>query len=607
MVKLADFVADYLANCETVAQDVFLVSGGGNMHLLNSIGKHPRLNYYCNHHEQACTMAAEGYARVTNKIGVSLVTTGPGGTNAITGIMGAWVDSIPTLTISGQVKLETTVLRAPDLRQLGDQEINIVDIVRPITKYAAIVTDKQDIRYHLEKAIYLAKCGRPGPVWLDIPLDIQAATVDETALRHFDPLEIVDESSSVNTMKQMVQLLELFAPKKRPVLVVGNGVRLAGAVDDLIPLVEKLGIPVLTTISGIDLISSDHPLFFGRPGVLGDRAANFIFQNSDLLIVVGTRLNLRILGFDFQSLARSAIKVMVDVDKAELFKPTFPVDVPIHCDAGVFIKLFSEAVDNLSDRADLTEWIGYCRRLKETYPVVLPEHRNRKDFISSYYFAERLSSFLKKDDIIVTGNGTAYTSMHQVFHIQPGQRMFANVGCAAMGYDLPAAIGACIASGRHRIICVTGDGSIQMNLQELQTIAHHQLPIKIFMLENDGYVSIKNTQETFFEACFIGSDCSCGVSLPDMKKLAAVYGLPVFLARDHSEIDAAIQNTLEIKGPAFCEIHGDPHEKLGPKTASRQKPDGTMKSCPLEDLAPFLPREEFMANMIIPPAEDDVN
>lgn len=603
-MKVADYIADFLAHNELVSHDIFLVSGGGNMHLLNSIGTHPLLRYYCNHHEQACTMAAEGYARVSNQVGVALVTTGPGGTNAITGVMGAWVDSIPLLILSGQVKLSTTIVNSPGLRQLGDQEINIVDIVKPITKYAVMVTDKQDIAFHLEKAVFLAKHGRPGPVWIDVPLDIQAATIEHKSLRHFEFQAGIDSASQVAVARRIAEVKKILSVKKRPAIIVGNGVRLSGSQDTFSALIEKLKIPVLTAISGVDIIPSNHSLFFGRPGVLGDRAANFIFQNSDMLIILGTRLNLRILGFDFSSLAREATRIMVDIDEHELNKPTFHVDVPIHCDVGVFMQSFLQTITD-EVLADCTPWLDYCNRLKHKYPLVLPEHREQKDYVSSYYFSERLSELVESDDIIVTGNGTAYTTMHQVFKIKAGQRMFANVGCAAMGYDLPAAIGACVASGKHRVICVTGDGSIQMNLQELQTIVHHRLPIKIFLLENSGYVSIKNTQETYFDGCFVGSDCSCGVSIPDMQKVIAAYGIPVFYAYNPSVLDEMIRKTLSAEGPAFCELRGDPREKLGPKTVSYKKNDGTMRSRPLEDLAPLLPRDEFRSNMLIQPIEDE--
>lgn len=605
MIKVSDWIADFIANCELVSHDIFLVSGGGNMHLLHSIGTHPRLNIYCNHHEQASAMAAEGYARVTNKIGIALVTTGPGGTNAITGAMGAWVDSIPMLIISGQVKLSTTIKQAPVLRQLGDQEINIADIVRPITKYAVMVEDKYTIAYHLEKAIYLAKDGRPGPVWIDIPLDIQDAFVEEEKLHHFELAELPPAFKQKIVSSQINQLLQLLRNKRRPVLIAGNGVRLSGAKEQFVAFAEKLGVPVMTAISGIDLIPSNHPLFFGRPGVIGERAANFIFQNSDLLIVLGTRLNLRIIGFDFSTLARAATRVMIDIDEAELNKPTFPIDVPIHCDAAYFMeRMMSELQDSGFD-SSFDKWFEYCRRLKTKYAVVMPEHRDASSCVSSYYFVERLSEFLNDQDIIVTGNGTAYTTMHQAFQIRSGQRMFANVGCAAMGYDLPAAIGACIASGKRRVICVTGDGSIQMNLQELQTVVHHHLPIKIFMLENEGYLSIKNTQESFFNSCFVGCSHTCGVTIPQMLKIAEAYGIPTYYAENNLHLDEAIANTLDAEGPAFCELKGNPHERLGPKTSSYRKADGTLASRPLEDLAPLLPRDEFMENMLIPAADSE--
>ncbi|MEN6622316.1 MAG: thiamine pyrophosphate-binding protein [Smithella sp.] len=602
MIKVSDFIVKYLASCDEVAKDVFLVSGGGMMHNLDSVGRSQDIRYICNHHEQACAIAAEGYARVSNKVGVAFVTTGPGGTNAITGVMGAWVDSIPTLTISGQVKVSTTVHAEPGLRQLGDQEINIIDIVKPITKYAVMVTDKSSIKYHLQKAIYFAKSGRFGPVWIDVPLDIQAALVEEEQLESFDASEMGAIFDKAAVEKQIAEIMTFLKTSKRPTFIVGNGVRLAEAEEKFLTLAERSGIPVLTTISGVDLISSDHPLFFGRPGILGARAANFIMQNSDLLIVIGTRMNLRIIGYAFEAVAREAVKIMVDIDSREMGKYTFRPDLKICSDAGYFIDRFLEAITRKDGiDLDINQWLDYCGRLRKQYPTVTDEHRAIQNYVSSYYFAEVLSDCLPNDAVVVTGNGTAYTSTFQAFPIKKGQRLFANVGCAAMGYDLPAAIGACFANHCKDVVCVTGDGSIQMNLQELQTIVYHQLPIKIFMFENQGYVSIKNTQDNFFGGYYTGSESSSGVSIPNMLKIAQAYGIPVEQVENHKELKQKIEAVLQRKGPVLCEVVTDPHEKLYPKAFSEKKPDGSIVSRPLEDLNPFLPREEFYKNMIIKP------
>jgi acetolactate synthase I/II/III large subunit len=605
MIKVADYIANYLASCDQVAHDVFLVAGGGNMHLLDSVGR-SKLRYICNHHEQACAMAAEGYARVTNKIGVAFVTTGPGGTNAITGVLGAWVDSIPTLTISGQVKLSTTIYRQPQLRQLGDQEINIVDIVKPITKYAVMITDKNQVRYHLEKAIHLAKRGRPGPVWIDVPLDIQAALIDETATPGFDAAELGNVFHPAAVDKQVIEIAEHMRKAKRPVFVVGNGVRLSEAQTEFLQLAERWNIPVLTTISGVDIISSDHPLFFGRPGILGARAANFIMQNSDLLIVIGTRMSIRIIGYSFEHIAREAIKVLVDIDSQELEKETFRPDIKVHSDAGYFINAFASHTAHVHFRVpDIGAWLSYCNQLKQQYPPVLDEQRNVPNHVSSYYFPEVLSKYLSEDAVIVTGNGTAYTSTFQALPLGPCQRLFANIGCAAMGYDLPAAIGACVGSNKKDVICITGDGSIQMNLQELQTIVYHNLPIKIFMYNNEGYLSIKITQQDVFNSRYVGAERSSGVTIPDMVRIAGAYGFATERIYNHQELEEKVKAVINRDGPVFCEVMLDPYEQLGPKAFSEKKPDGTIISKPLEDLYPFLPRGEFLKNMIIKPVKSD--
>jgi acetolactate synthase-1/2/3 large subunit len=604
MIKLSDYLTQFLANSDQVAHDVFLVSGGGMMHLLDSLGRCEKLRYICNHHEQACSMAAEGFARLSNKIGVAFVTTGPGGTNAVTGVMGAWVDSIPMLVVSGQVKQSTTINAQPRLRQLGDQEINIVDIVRPITKYAVMVNDPASIRYHLEKALHLAKSDRPGPVWLDIPLDVQAAMIDEMALKTFDPAELGETYDKKHVDLQVDELLAQLYAAKRPVFVVGNGIRLAGAAQEFLQLAEHLNVPVLTAISGTDLIPSDHPLYAGRPGILGARAANFVMQNSDLLMVLGSRMNIRIIGYAFETIAREAVKVMVDIDPEELNKPTFKPDIKIQSDLQYFVAAMLQRSEGKTIRYQKPEkWLAYCARLRDKYPAVTTEHRAMKEYVSSHYFAKVLSDFLPPDAVVVTGNGTAYTSTFQAMPIKLGQRLIANVGCAAMGFDLPAAIGACFAHQQKMTVCITGDGSIQMNLQELQTIVHHKLPIKIFMFNNQGYVSIKLTQESFFCGLRVGSCCDSGVTMPDMVRLAEVYGLSTARIEGHVDMNEKIQAVIHAPGPVLCEVMLDPLEKLYPKAFSEKRSDGTLVSRPLEDLYPFLPRDEFNENMIIKPLD----
>lgn len=597
-MRVADYIFKTLADWGV--RKVFLVTGGGAMFLNDALGREPRLEYVCNLHEQACAMAAEGYARITNSPGVVSVTTGPGGTNAITGVMGAWVDSIPMLIISGQVKTSTTIGSCPELelRSLGDQEINIVDLVRPITKFAAMAASSQEIPALLRHAWTVCRSGRPGPVWLDIPLDIQGAELDPAV-----PEAAVPELRRQRPEPQRLQeLAAQLRAAERPVVIAGNGVTLAGARQEFRDWVERLNLPVLTAISGIDLLPSDAPLFFGRPGILGARAANFILQNADFLLVLGTRMSIRVIGYAFSLVAREARRAMVDVDPAEMEKPTFRVDLKIRADAGAFFADFGAVLPDLPEK---TAWLDYCREVREAYPVVLPEHRDRTDYVSSYVLPEIVGQACRGDEIIVTGNGTAYTSTFQTMPLKERMRMFANVACASMGYDLPAAIGAALAGDGRQVICFTGDGSLQMNLQELQTIRNYRLPIKLFVYNNEGYLSIKLTQWAFFDGRKVGSDPTSGIILPDLQKLASAYGLPVFRLRTNAEAAALVPEILARPGPVFCEVMTDPAEVLGPKAASRRCADGRMVSSPLEDLAPFLDRDEFSRRMIVKAVEEE--
>ena len=599
-MRVADYIFKTLA--DKGVKHVFLVTGGGAMHLNDAIGKESRIQYVCNLHEQACAMAAEGYARISGMPGVLNVTTGPGGTNALTGVAGAWLDSIPMLVISGQVKRATTIAACPDLhlRQLGDQELNIVDMVRPITKYAVMIQDPAMIRYELEKAWYLCQSGRPGPVWLDVPLDIQAADMDTEKLPSYtpEPETFLPEIPETKWNEILVKLNSA----KRPAIIAGIGVRHGKAVQQLLELAEKRNIPLLTSISGIDLVPSDHPLFFGRPGILGERAANFIMQNSDLLLVLGTRMGIRIIGYAYDKIAREACKIMVDADENELQKPTFRPDIAIHADTGKFLQGILERI--APDSGD-PAWLEYCRSLKKRYPVITGEHRAQTDYVSSYVLPELLSRHCRENTVVVTGNGIAYTSTFQAIHIHPGMRMFANEACASMGYGLPAAIGAALAGGGREVLCITGDGSLQMNIQELQTLKNLQLPIKLFVYNNDGYLSIKLTQKSFFNGNFVGAHPGSGVVLPDLEKLAAAYGLPFQRLRNNREAEKRLPEILAASGPAIIEVMLDPFEVPGPKAASKRLPDGSMVSAPLEDLAPFLPREEFLQNMIVQPVKED--
>jgi acetolactate synthase-1/2/3 large subunit len=579
-----------------------MISGGGAMHLNDSIGKCRGLKYICNHHEQACAIAAEGYFRASGKMPAVIVTSGPGGTNTITGVIGQWLDSIPALYLSGQVKQETTIefCRHLKLRQLGDQEINIVDIVKPVTKYAAFVKNPLDIKYHLDKALYLAAHGRPGPVWLDIPLDIQSAIIDEKKLAKYNREK--DEISFNRRLikKQITELLGRIQKAERPALLIGHGVRLAGAAKELRSLINKLNMPVLTAICGHDLIQSGHPLFAGRPGICGDRPGNFVAQNSDLLLCIGARLGVRQIGYSYKTFARHAYRAMVDIDRSELRKPTLDFHMSIHADASLFIK---EMLSRLAGRkiAPKKNWLDWCRKKKKILPSLEQDNPGSPKYVSSYVFAGKLFEALKPNSIVVTGNGTAYTSTFQAMRLKKGVRVFANQGCAAMGYDLPAAIGAAIAEKKKQVVLITGDGSIQMNIQELQTLITCHLPVKIFVLNNKGYLAIRATQDAYFQSRYIASGASSGVICPDICRVANAYGIKTSRIYNEKGLAGKISRLLNNPSPALCEIMMDPKQTLYPKISSAVKPDGSLASRPLEDMYPFLPRDEFRKNMIIKP------
>ena len=597
-MRVADYIFKFLA--DRGVTDVFLVTGGGAMFLNDALSKEKRLRPIFNLHEQACSYAAEGYARLKGHAGVVSVTSGPGGTNAITGVAGAWLDSIPMFVVSGQIKREMTMQNAPGVRQLGDQELNITDVVKPITKFAVQIRDKSETKNILEKAWYLANNGRPGPVWIDVPLDIQSAEIDpDTLTSCFDESEYAIPQITADTIKECAEILK---KSERPAIICGYGVRCSGAEKDLLDTAERLNIPVLTAISGTDLITTSHPLFAGRPGILGARAANFIMQNCDCLLVLGSRMGIRTIGYACDKICRAATKIMVDIDRYELEKPTFKADVKVWSDVKNFLDLLKK---ELPEKAPQIKWLEYCERLKKQYPTILPVHRERKDYVSSYVLPEIIAANLSDNAIVVTGNATAYTSTFQTMPIKKGMRLLANVACSSMGFGLPCAIGAAAAADGKTVICLTGDGSIQMNIQEIQTVLNHKLPIKIFVYNNNGYLFIKHTQRGFFNGNYIGADPNSGVILPDLEKIAAAYGIDFFRIKNNTEAENTVPEILSSKESAIIEVMCDPFEELGPKAASKRLPDGTMVSAPLEDLAPFLPREEFRNNMIIPPVNEE--
>ncbi len=596
-IRVADYIADMLV--KNGIEHVFTVTGGGAMHLNDGLGHKEGLQCVYNHHEQACAIAAESYARIHNKIAAVCVTTGPGGTNAITGVVGGWLDSIPMLILSGQVRYDTTArYTGLNIRAYGDQEYDIIKVAQHMTKYAEMVINPQDIRYCLEKALYLAQTGRPGPAWLDIPLNVQAAYVETEELRGFHPEEEQLENVPKVTDEQAKLIINKIKAAKRPVLNAGNGIRIAGAEEVFLRVAEKLNIPVVTGWDSIDLIWDTHPLYTGRAGIMGDRAGNWAVQNSDLLFSVGSRLSIRQVGYNYKSWAREAYTIINDVDAEELKKPDLHVDMPVWADAKDLLEAIERNLEN--ENASQEEWRNRCARWKKEYPVIQEKHFLQEGLVNVYAFIGALSSRSKEGQLTVVGNGSACVVGSHGYVIKEGQRFIINSAIASMGYDLPAAIGACIAAGCAETICITGDGSIQMNLQELQTIIHHRLPIKIFIINNGGYHSIRQTQKNFFGEPLVGIGADSGdLSFPSFEKLAWAYGYPYQKITDNSEVEK-LAETLAVDGPCICEVFVDAEQKFEPKAASKRLSDGTMVSAPLEDLAPFLPREELAEQMIIP-------
>jgi acetolactate synthase-1/2/3 large subunit len=601
-MKLSDYVIGQLADWGV--RHIFLVTGGGAMHLNDSIGGEPRLQYVCNHHEQASAMAAEAYARISGQPGVVNVTTGPGGINAINGVFGAWTDSIPMLVVSGQVKRETCMRSQSitGLRQLGDQEADIIAMVANITKYAVMIDDPLTIRYHLERAWHLAQSGRPGPCWLDIPVDVQAAAIDPASLRVYDPVEhdAEDGDSSQGDPSPLEshcrEVLERIRNAKRPVILAGTGIRAAHAVVEFDDLIRRLGVPV-TTAWTHDLIASDDPLFCGRQGTIGDRAGNFTVQNADALLILGSRLNIRQTSYNWKSFAPSAFKIQVDIDAAEFQKPTVQPDLAIHSDLKAFLlELLHQCDYDNYHPGKHAQWVAWCRERVQRYPAVQDRQRQPGPPLNPYYFIEQLSAKLADDDVVVCGNATSCIVPFQTMRLRKHQRLFSNSGSASMGYDLPAAAGVAFARPGKRVICVAGDGSIQMNIQELQTVVHHHLPIKIFVLNNSGYLSMRMTQSGFFGR-LTGESASSGTSLPDMVKVACAYGIPSIRIDRESQLEQ-VDLALAAEGPALIDVVLDPNQEFEPRSKARQLPDGRIVSPNLEDMYPFLDETELMGNVI---------
>ncbi len=586
-IKLSDYIAKRLK--ERGVEHFFMVSGGGAMHLNDSLGR--AIPYTANHHEQACAIAAEGYARVNEKLAVVNVTTGPGGLNCLNGVFGQWTDSVPVLYISGQVKYSTTMASCKEipLRQLGDQEVDIISVVKPLTKYAKMVTEPKEIKYHIDKAIYEATTGRFGPVWLDIPMNVQAAIIEEDELIEFVPEEEKNYDLKIN------QVIEKINNAKRPLIIAGHAIRLANQIDNFKALIEKLDIPVVTTFNGFDLLEDSNKNYVGRIGTIGQRAGNFALQNADLVLCLGTRNNIRQASYNYENFAKNAYKIIVDIDKAELDKPTIKPDLAVQADLKQFIPELLKNINNI--KIENNDWNKFCQNLKEKYCFENhPEQQQENNIIEPYHFTNTLTKCLSENDIFIMANGSACVCTFQNAVVKKGQRYILNSGNASMGYGLPAAIGAYYQSGNRNVICLEGDGSIMMNLQELQTIKFANIPIKLFVINNNGYSSIRQTQRNFFNGHMTGSGNDSGVSVPDFVEIGKAFGFKTKRIENPNTMEEEIKEVLNCSDAIICEVMVEKEYGFAPKLSARKLDDGTMISPSLEDMYPFLDRTEFEEN-----------
>lgn len=585
-MRLSDYVIRFLLS--KGIDTAFTVCGGGAIFLCDALAK-SGMKYVACHHEQAAAMAAEAYARTRTSLGLAIVTSGPGGTNAVTGIAGAWTDHVPTITISGQVFSNQMVNGREGLRTVGVQEINIVDIVRPITKYAAVVRDPASIRYQLEFAVHAAREGRPGPVLLDIPADVQSAQIDPHSLEGY---QWESEIPSIEHRSKAYDVVEMLRQAKRPLLHIGQGIRLAHGISDLYALLDRLKIPVVTARNGADIIESDHDLYIGRPGTFAQRGANFAVQTCDFYLAIGTRLSLAQTGYNAKDYARNAYKVMVDISQAEIHKGTVPIDMGVHADAREFIVALTDAAKGV-EIPDWSEWLARCKAWQAKYPPVTQDQRTQKQYVNSYYLVERLSA-AAGEDVVVTDMGFAYQTTAQAWHVKLGQRLMTNCGLAAMGWGLPAAIGAASGSGG-RVIAIVGDGGLMMNIQELATIAHHKWPIKIFCLNNGGYLTMRQSQAHAFDG-YMGSDEGSGLSFPDFETVVAAHGIRYDRMESSREVDEVIRRAMSSDGPHFVEVMMDPEQSQIPKSVNRRE-NGKIVQTPIEDAWPYLDRDELAENL----------
>lgn len=601
-MRLADYLSTFLV--EHGIKNVFTVPGGGAMHLNDALGHQEGLTCMYNHHEQACAIAAESYAKVSNKIAVVCVTSGPGGTNAITGVLCGWLDSIPMLIISGQVRYDTTARSTGlNLRAMGDQEFDICKAVSCMTKYCEMVTEPLKIKYCLERALHEATNGRPGPCWLDIPLNVQSASIETDELVGYDPKEFDAALPPPVSAETVNSILERIKNAERPILYAGSGIRLSGGFDIFKRVAAKLNIPVVTCLNSIDVIEEDNPLYAGRGGVAGSRAGNFAVQNSDVLLCVGSRLNIRQVGYNYKAWAREAFVIANDIDANELKKPTLHVEMPVWADA----KDLLEKLDAALPEGKLfrnESWLECCRNWVLNYPVVQERQLNQTGKVNVYAFMRALSSKLSEGQITVVGCGSARIVSSQAYVMKKKQRFIMNSGVCSMGYDLPAAIGACIASGKQEIINIAGEGSLQMNIQELETISFHRLPIKIFIINNEGYHSIRQTQSNFFKTSKVGIGRESGdLGFPNLEKLIPAYDLPYYRIDDNQKMSADLDKILSQDAPFVCEVFVDTKQTFEPKVAARRLPDGTMVSATPENMSPFLSSDELKKNLFIKPIE----
>lgn len=599
-MRVADYIAEYIYDLGV--RHIFMVAGGGMMFLSDGIAAHPHLEAVCTHHEQAAAMAAVSYAKYNQNFGACYVTTGCGGTNAITGLLNGWQDNIPCLFVSGQSKRKETIRNSGlKLRQFGVQEADIVTVVRSLTKHAVMVNKPELIAYHLDQAIFLARHGRPGPVWLDVPLDVQAAPIHPDNLLRFSPEDYIAEDYGVPTDDEVVELACLIEQANRPIFIAGQGVRLGRAIPAFKAFIEKFQMPFVVSKLAVDLLPSAHPLFIGRIGNKGDRPGNMAVQNSDLVISIGCRLSVSTTGHEYDKFARKAKIVVVDIDPVEHKKNTVRIDRFIQADA----KLFLEKIGALTPPLQKTAWLEKCCHWRVKYPVCLPEYADGSEGINLYYFINCLSKALPDDAVIVSDAGSAGFVTTQQIHLKAGQRSIASGAQMEMGYTLPATIGACYAKNKGEVIGITGDGSFQMNIQELQTIIHNDLPIKIFVWNNDGYLSIRATQRKFFKGRFIGTDSTSGLSFPSLQKIADAYGIKYFRVEHSESLTEEIREVLDYPKAAICEVMCNRNQEIVPTVSSVQKEDGTIISKPLEDMYPFLDRKEFYTEMIIEPIEEE--